>query len=1080
MLNIHLLGEFVVSYNGELITGMDNMRPQSLLAYLLLHRNAPQARRHLAYTFWPDSSERQARTNLRRELHYLRQVLPTADRFLKIDNKTLQWRNDSPYTLDVAEFEQTLDSVRQTDQTLDARHRITTLEDAVGLYKGSLLPACYDEWIYSERARLHAVYLQALDQLVAELEMVQDYPNAIRYARRYQREDILQETTYQKLMRLHALNGDRASALRTYHSCATILQKELGVEPDEATIHIYEQILNSSFSPATRPQRALSFRTNSSMVNRRSEWQQLQRIWQQTAVGQIHLVIVSGDPGIGKSRLVEELMAWVRQQGALVAQARAYAAGGALAYSPLTDWLRSLMQPAQGFPLDAVWLTEIARLLPELLSLKPELPAPEPLTESWQRQRLFEALARAILSHNCPLLLVLDNLQWTDQETLAWLDYLLRSNRGSPLLVAATLRSNEIGADHQLMPLLLYWRSTELLTEISLAPFDEMDTLTLAEQIADKEISEDWSAHLFNETEGNPLFIIETIRATDDQYTTQIGSTVPPKVQSVIEARLAQLSAPAFSVAKVAATIGRAFVFDVLAEASQEDEDTLVQGLDELWQRGIIREQNDNDYDFSHDKLREVVYHNLSAANKRILHRRVAVALEMIFCDNLDSVSGQIAVHFELGGSIQKAISYYWHGGEVERQIYANEKAIHHYEKGLALLKTMPDTSERARRELNLQLSLSISYRITRGHADDAVGQALSRARILCRQLGQTEKLGPVLWGLYAYNFVRSNLDQALDLSKELFTLAKTVQNPAFHQQAHNALGGTLTALGDFTNALSHFQEGLALYDVEQHQILTGQFGVDLGIFSQSWSTHPLWHLGFLDQSIERIEKTLALAKALHHPYSQTLAMAYAAMLFQFKRDSNLVLEWAEETIDLCREQGVSYYDSWAVILRGWALAEQGFPQEGIPQIQNGLDTLRKSNSQARLPYYLTLLAEAYGYDEHYQKGLMYLREALTLADRNGDCWYNAESLRLMGKFLLQLGEFEEGEAYLKRALANGRDQQAKVFQLRAAISLSQLWQQQNRPLQGRQMVATILDSFNEGFDTLELKNAQRHLDLIS
>lgn len=1080
MLDIHLLGEFVVLYNGELVTGLDSIRPQSLLAHLLLHRNAPQSRRHLAFTFWPDSNERQARTNLRRELHHLRQVLPKANHFLVIENKTLQWRNDSDFALDVADFEKALDTVEHSDAAMGIQQRIAALEEAVDLYKGSLLPACYDEWILSERERLQAAYLRTLEQLAAALEGAQDYPSAIRFARQLKREDPLRETTYQLLMRLYAQNGDRASALRTYHSCTTILQKELGVEPADATRQIYEQLLNNSIFPAARPQRPRSLRTNLSLVGRQSEWQELQSVWQKTAEGKIHLAIISGDPGIGKSRLVEELATWVKQQGVMVAQARAYAAGGALAYAPLTAWLRSLVQPSQSFPLDDVWLTEITRLLPELLSLKPELSTPEPLTENWQCQRLFEAIARAILSHKRPLLLIIDNLQWTDRETLTWLDYLLRTNRDFPLLIAATLRSGEIGANHLLTPLLLNLRSADLLTEISLEPFDERDTITLAQQIANQEINQAWSAHLYIETEGNPLFIIETIRAADGQFTTQTESTVPPKVQSVLEARLAQLSAPAYSLAKIAATIGRAFDFDILAEASQEDEDTLVQGLDELWQRHIIREQNDNDYDFTHDKLREVVYNNLSAANKRILHRRIATAMEAIYFNNLDSISGQIAVHYELGGSIQKAISYYWRAGEVERQIYANDKAISHYRKGLALLKTMPDSPERARQELAFQLQLSISYRITQGHAANAGGQALSRARLLCQQLGQTEQLGPVLWGLYTYNFVRSNLDQALDLGNELLILAKTVKDSAFRQQAHHVLGGTLTSLGEFENAITHFDEGIALYEVVQHQVQTGQFGVDLGVFSMSWSTHPLWHLGFLDQSIDRIEKALTLAKDLGHPYSQALAMAYAAMLYQFNRDSNQVREWAEATINLCREQGFGYYDSWATILSGWALAEQGLPQKGISKIQEGLDAQSKINSQARRPYYLTLLAEAYGFDGQYQKGLGYLREALALADHNDDCWYNAEILRIMGEFLIELGDVEAGEAQLNESLKIGRRQQAKVFQLRTAISLSQLWQQQNQQGQALEMVASVFDSFSEGFDTFELKKAQHHLDLIS
>jgi len=207
--------------------------------------------------------------------------------------------------------------------------------------------------------------------------------------------------------------------------------------------------------------------------------------------------------------------------------------------------------------------------------------------------------------------------------------------------------------------------------------------------------------------------------------------------------------------------------------------------------------------------------------------------------------------------------------------------------------------------------------------------------------------------------------------------------------------------------------------------------------------------------------------------------MAYAAMLFQFSGDSNLVREWAEATIDLCKEQGVAYYDSWANILHGWALAEQGLPHEGIAQIKIGIDTLHKTDSQARLPYYLTLLAEAYGQDGQHERGLEHLKEALALADKNSDCWYNAESYRLMGEFLLKLGDNEGAESSLKRAQEISRRQKAKVFELRTAISLSHLWQQRNQQAQARRLVTAVFESFSEGFDTFELKKARRHLDLM-
>ena len=316
------------------------------------------------------------------------------------------------------------------------------------------------------------------------------------------------------------------------------------------------------------------------------------------------------------------------------------------------------------------------------------------------------------------------------------------------------------------------------MTEIELGPLDKADTITLATHITGVELDADRAAQIYRETEGQPLFVVEMIRAGDSHTARAKGTPLPPKVQGVIESRLAQLSAPARRLANLAATIGRAFDFDVLAEASKEDEDILVRGLDELWQRRIIREQRENDYDFSHDKIREVAYSSLGVANRRLLHRRVAVALETVYSARLDTASGQIARHYEQGGIIPQAVSYYWWAGTVAQQNYANEDAIQFYSKGLKLLETTPDTPERAEQELPIQLSLSIAYRITKGYTASEVEQALIRAQALCQQLGQTEQLGPVLWGLYSFRFVRAELRSAYKLGEELFRLAQELQPP--------------------------------------------------------------------------------------------------------------------------------------------------------------------------------------------------------------------------------------------------------------------------------------------------------------
>jgi tetratricopeptide (TPR) repeat protein len=353
------------------------------------------------------------------------------------------------------------------------------------------------------------------------------------------------------------------------------------------------------------------------------------------------------------------------------------------------------------FTLPEVWLTEVARLVPEVLVRRPDLPRPGPLTQPWQQQHLYEALTRALLSVRQPLLLLLDDLQWCDAETLAWLHYLLRFDPRASLLLVGTVRSEEMTSGHPLTSLLMSLRRDALVTELTLDALSASETADLAAHLTGREISPTVMPTLYQETEGNPLFVVETVRAgivekgradhlSYGNLPARPGSFLPPTIQAVIATRLNQPSPAAREVLNLAAVVGRAFTFNVLAHASTSSEDSLVQGLDELWQRRIIREQGGESYDFSHDKLREGAYTALSNARRRLLHRRVAEALEQIHSANLNAVSGQIATHYEGAGLPQQAVSYYQRAGDVARQLHANAEALAAFQRALALLATFP------------------------------------------------------------------------------------------------------------------------------------------------------------------------------------------------------------------------------------------------------------------------------------------------------------------------------------------------------------------------------------------------------
>jgi DNA-binding SARP family transcriptional activator len=702
MLSVSLLGDFLIRHDDTLVTDIDTPRLQSLLAYLILNRGTPQPRSHLAFLFWPDTTEAQARTNLRNLLHHLRHALPNADCYLYASVQTLQWQSEASFALDVANFESALAHAQSASRIGDSAAFLEALECAVAIYKGDLLSSCYDDWIIPYREGLRQAFLDALEQLVDLLEGQRDYQAAIRNAQRLLRYDPLHEATYRRLIRLHALNADRAGALRIYHTCTTVLQRELEVEPSAATREAYEQLLGTD----SRPNLTLPMTTAfSPLVGRDSEWTQMLQAWRSVVADRHpHVLILSGEAGIGKTRLAEELLQWAARQGIDCASARCYAAEGELAYSPVIAWLRAHRLAS----LDDVWLAEVARLLPEVLVRRPDLPRPAALTEAWQRERLFEALSHAILGLNKPLLLVMDDLQWCDRDTLEFLHFLIRFDREARLLIVGAYRPEEIGENHPLLHSIQVLRLDRLVTELDLGPLDKTATQILAERIATMEISLEAAQLLYRETEGNPLFVVETVRAGlhDHNQDLNAGTVskpahdllpgekgLPPRVQSVLEYRLAQVSPPSRELVGLAATIGREFNFKLLAKASGCEEDILVRELDELWQRRIVREQGTDAYDFSHDKLREVAYRNMSEVRRRLLHRQTAHALETLHAAALDSVSQQVADHYERAGLPEQAAPYYLRAAGVARKVYANEEAITLLQRGLALAEKRPASS---------------------------------------------------------------------------------------------------------------------------------------------------------------------------------------------------------------------------------------------------------------------------------------------------------------------------------------------------------------------------------------------------
>lgn len=1068
--------------------GLHTTRLRSLLAYLVLHHNVPQQRQHLAFLFWPDATEAQARNNLRQLLHQLRQAFPAVEQFLSADAHLLHWHPATPYHLDVAEFEQTLTLADVAAQRNDQHVLQDALEQADNLYRGELLPGCYEEWILPERERLHQRHQQVLKDLLRLFEERGDHVAAIRYAQRLLALDPLSEDLSRHLMRLFVLNNDRASALRVYHTCVTTLQHELGIEPDAATREAYEQLMQHE-TPIThvRVQPPL-FSTTSALIGRKREWEDLQKAWRTASTTEPHFVLVSGEAGIGKSRLAEEFLQWAGQQGAITAKTRSYAVEGHLSLAPVTDWLRSPNLHAPLRQLATVWLTEVARILPELFAEQPDLPHYESITEYGQRQRFFEALARAILATAQPLLLLIDDVQWCDQETLEWLHFLLRFDPRARLLIVGCAREEELPPQHPLRTLLLHLRNTTCVTEIMLQPLDAAETAKLAAQVAKRELDIDAVMRLYHETGGYPLFVVEIVQAglergaispqeaghLQKQFPLDAAQALPPRVYGVLAGRLQQLSTSAREFVERAATIGRPFTLDLLIAIGNSDADSAVRALDELWHKRIVREHDANSYDFTHDKLREVAYAEISIPQRRLLHHRVAHALEIMHVEeDLDSVSGQIASHYERAGMIERALPFYQRAATVAQRMYAYEDAIGLLSRGLELLELLPAGSKRDKQKLNLQLALTPIYRITKGWAALELERILDHALALCDTVGDDNQRIQTLYGLQSLYIVQAKIDRVHIVSDEMQTLYQ--RSPATVPPFSGMmLAGARLHMGKFSDANTQFADAIAASNPAQLLHIQESQGVNYAAHGRAWQAHALWCMGYPQQALDRGLDAVKLVQDLDQPFNQAVVSAYLAMLQQLRAEEGIAKKYAEEALALTHMFQARYYHTWAAILVSYALALEQPDEEHIGHLRDSITAFKASSARLRLPYYLSLLAHICEKAGRAEEGLAAIDEAMMEARIHNERWWDAELHRLRGVLLLMHGtDASDVEAALLRAIEIARSQQARSLELRATMSLARLYMAQKRPDAIRQQLSDLYDWFTEGFETPDLQAAR-------
>ncbi|HKI58075.1 MAG TPA: AAA family ATPase, partial [Trueperaceae bacterium] len=784
-LRIELLGHVRVLDGGAEPLSLPSSRRRALLSYLILHRHAAVPRERLASLFWPDSEEAQARTNLRRELHHLRAEVPHADDLLKVLAETLRWMSNGRASVDVEEFDALLRDAAEARLAEDAGAELRALASAASLYRGDLLPSVLDDWVEPERQRLRAAVLTTLSRLVELHETHGDVGAAIAYAERVVGLEPLDETAYRALMRLNPRTGSRAAAIHAFHRLAGALRRELDLEPSQATRQAYRELL----AAGEREEVAVASDTREAvpLVGRDDALASLRDAWAGACSGTRSpgpgAVVVHGETGIGKTRLIEEFVRRVQRHAATVAHARAYAAEGPVSYGVALDWLRTPAVAERIRELPGAWRSELARLAPELDdSSAAERPPPgEDVPAAWHRRRLLEAVAHGLLAAPQPLLLVADDLQWADADSLDALRLVMRLEPRAQVLVVATVRSEELAGNVHLERLLISLRNGGCLRERELGRLGPDDTARLAREVAGESLVPERLERICRLSEGVPLFVVEALRADGETAegreddTECVPHAFPPRVRAMLAAHLRQLTPDARQLAELAATVGRAFSFEVLKQATDRSEEQLVRSLDELWRRRIVREQAAGAYDFSHDALRDAAYRETEPARRGLLHRRVTRALESLAGRVGAPPSARVAHHLEQGGEIDRAVDAYARAAREASAVFSHEEAIRLLDRAQTLLGRQPAGRDRDRRELELHLARVTPLRSLGGHAAPALDAAMRRTQTLGERLGDHAVLFQALLSQQITRLVSGRVREALELSEPMHTLTRRV-----------------------------------------------------------------------------------------------------------------------------------------------------------------------------------------------------------------------------------------------------------------------------------------------------------------
>jgi predicted ATPase len=738
-------------------------------------------------------------------------------------------------------------------------------------------------------------------------------------------------------MRSYARLGQRGKALEQYERCRDVVWEELGAEPMVETSELYQDILEGGFrvgplahllpveTPAVSPagRSPLDVIAPVRLVGREQELALLNRCWREARAGQGGLVLISGEAGVGKTRLVEAFADRLRWQGVRVLWGRSYEFERALPYQPVAEALRTALPALTSNQLAAApaWaIAEVGRLVPEVLE-RPLLSGDHPErdreaggpseVEAWatgdldrEQARLFAGVSR-LLAELCSkraLLLVLEDLHWATESTLQLLHYLACHLGDQPVMIVGTFRPEAVNLRHPLPALRrrLAREGRARPVHLSRLSREAVETM-IVEMSGAGEAVVPLAERLYEETEGNPFFLMEIVKALFETGLIRLEEgawhgdfgrvsegelPLPASVSEAVRARVQRLGEKAQEALRLAAVLGRAFDFEVLNLAWRRGEEATLEALDDLLRQRLIDESTDEtgaDYAFTHHKIQEVVYEELPRRRRQHLHGQVGAAMEALLGDDVGARAGELAHHFEQACLIDKSLSgravgYLRQAGQHAVRGSAHREAISYYRRGLSILRSLPETAERLRQEVELQIVLAGPTTVVHGYGAPEARRVYDRARDLCQRLGEAPELFTALVGLARHYGVSGDVETGLALAEQLLGIAQRSADPALLVEACRQMAGNMFSMGRLQEARAFLERGVALYDPALHERYAYRFGHDPAVTFLSYLVLTLWLLGHPEQADRQRQVLNGLVESMTHPSSLAYARAYLAM----------------------------------------------------------------------------------------------------------------------------------------------------------------------------------------------------------